>query len=222
MTVRTQEPHDPDDVRRKILDCALTLAASAGWTDSMLQQAAKKAAVPDGHDKLSFPKGVQDLIHFYSQEIDMRLLRALDGTDLDAMRVRERISFAVRTRIELLSPHKDVAKRIAAYLALPQNVILASQLIYGTCDAIWHGIGDRSTDINFYTKRATLAGVYSSTLLYWLGDESDGAQKSWDFLSRRIDNVMEFETIKARVRTTFDKLPSPWSVLGALRYGIKR
>lgn len=218
----TNGAHDPDDARRKILECALTLAVSAGWTETMLHRAAEEAGVPAGHDTLAFPKGVQDLIHFYSQELDKRMLRELDGANLDAMRVRERISFAVRTRIELLSPNKNVAKRIAAYLALPQNAFLASQLIYGTCDAIWHGIGDRSTDVNFYTKRATLAAVYSSTLLYWLGDDADDAQPSWDFLSRRIDNVMEFETVKARVRTALGKLPSPWSVLGALRYGIRR
>lgn len=35
-------------------------------------------------------------------------------------------------------------------------------------DDIWYWAGDRSTDFNWYTKRALLAGIYTSTgLLIW-------------------------------------------------------
>ena len=63
---------------------------------------------------------------------------------------------------------------------------------------MWYAAGDTSTDFNFYTKRATLAGVYSSTLLYWLNDRSPGSEATWGFLDRRIDDVMKIEKLKAR------------------------
>ena len=53
--------------------------------------------------------------------------------------------------------------------------------------------------MNWYTKRATLSGVYSSTLLFWLGDDSPDHEKTWEFLDRRIGNVMQFEKLKAQV-----------------------
>ena len=62
-------------------------------------------------------------------------------------------------------------------------------------------LGDTSTDFNFYTKRATLAGVYSSTLLYWLNDRSPGSEATWGFLDRRIDDVMKIEKLKSQVRS---------------------
>ncbi len=65
----------------------------------------------------------------------------------------------------------------------------------------WYAAGDTSTDFNFYTKRATLAGVYSSTLLYWLNDRSPGADQTWAFLDRRIDDVMKFEKLKSQVQS---------------------
>lgn len=218
----TEASLDLDRVRRQILEYALSAAPAQGWTETMLRQAARAAGVPAGHEKLAFPQGAQDLIHFYSQELDSELLRRLDGTDLDGMKVRDRIAFAVRARIELLEPDRAAAKRAAATLALPPNALLAAQLTYGTVDAIWHGIGDRSTDINFYSKRAILAAVYSSTLVFWFGDDSPDAQASWAFLSRRIENVMRFETVKARARKATENMPSPWRVLGALRYGVRR
>jgi ubiquinone biosynthesis protein COQ9 len=64
---------------------------------------------------------------------------------------------------------------------------------------IWTTLGDPSDDVNWYTKRAILSGVYSATLLYWLGDDSDGHRATWEFLARRIDNVMGFEKLKAQV-----------------------
>src|SRR5712671_1257964 len=68
-------------------------------------------------------------------------------------------------------------------------------------DAMWYAAGDTSTDFNFYTKRATLAGVYSSTLLYWLADRSPGSEATWGFLDRRIDDVMKIEKLKAQVKS---------------------
>lgn len=41
-------------------------------------------------------------------------------------------------------------------------------------DEIWHAAGDRSSDVDWYTKRAILAGVYSTTELYMLTDISPG------------------------------------------------
>jgi ubiquinone biosynthesis protein COQ9 len=61
-------------------------------------------------------------------------------------------------------------------------------------------LGDTSRDLNWYTKRATLSAVYSATVLYWLGDDSPGNQATWDFLDRRIEDVMRFEKAKASLR----------------------
>ena len=88
-------------------------------------------------------------------------------------------------------------------LSLPLNQPLAARLVWETADAIWDGLGDRSEDVNWYTKRATLSAVISSSVLYWLGDESEGRHDSRDFIGRRIDGVMQFEKFKAAAR----KLP---------------
>ena len=51
--------------------------------------------------------------------------------------------------------------------------------------------GDRATDYNYYTKRLLLAGVLSSTTLFWLNDRSEGHEATWAFLERRIDEVLK-------------------------------
>ena len=68
------------------------------------------------------------------------------------------------------------------------------------CIRDWYAAGDQSVDFNFYTKRATLAGVYSATVLFWLNDRSEGSAATWEFLDRRLDDVMKIEKLKSQIR----------------------
>ena len=91
-------------------------------------------------------------------------------------------------------------------------------MLNATVDTIWRACGDTSTDFNFYSKRIILAGVFSTTLLYWLSDESEDYADTWRFLDRRIKDVMKIEKTKASVQANCEKLPDLWGFLGRLRY----
>ena len=91
-------------------------------------------------------------------------------------------------------------RRGATLFALPVYAADGARALWETADTIWTALGDRSEDLNWYTKRATLSGVYSATLLYWLGDQSPEYAATWSFLDRRIEDVMRFETLKKQVR----------------------
>jgi ubiquinone biosynthesis protein COQ9 len=56
---------------------------------------------------------------------------------------------------------------------------------------MWRAAGDASTDFNFYTKRMLLAGVLKATILFWLDDATPGCAASWEFLDRRIGEVLK-------------------------------
>jgi ubiquinone biosynthesis protein COQ9 len=132
------------------------------------------------------------------------------------MKVRERITTAVLARLDALRPHKEAARRAAAFLSLPHNLPLATRLLYRTVDSMWRAVGDTSTDFNFYTKRAILAAVWSSTLVRWFNDSSEGESDTRSFLADRIENVMQFEVVKAKLREALARLPSPASILESL------
>jgi ubiquinone biosynthesis protein COQ9 len=89
-------------------------------------------------------------------------------------------------------------------------------LLYRTVDRMWRAAGDTSTDFNFYTKRAILAGVYSSTLLRWFTDDSEDEKPTFEFLDRRIEDVMRFEKFKADANEALSKLPSFSDVLSRM------
>jgi ubiquinone biosynthesis protein COQ9 len=110
-------------------------------------------------------------------------------------------------------PHREAIRRAVATLALPIHAALAARLLYRTVDAVWHAVGDRSTDYNFYTKRMLLAGVYSSTVLFWINDKSADCAETWAFLDRRIADVMQIPKAMARLNKIKDRLPDPMRIL---------
>ena len=113
--------------------------------------------------------------------------------------VREKIAAALWCRLAV-NPDRELVQKATQLFALPQHAGTGAQLVWGTCDAIWDMVGDTSDDVNWYTKRATLAGVYASTVLYWLGDDSPDYTKTRDFIDRRIANVMQIEKAKSALR----------------------
>ncbi|HWA50980.1 MAG TPA: COQ9 family protein, partial [Dongiaceae bacterium] len=118
---------------------------------------------------------------------------------------------------------REAIKSACSFLAMPQNAALALKLLYRTVDAMWYAAGDTATDFNFYTKRALLAGVYSSTVLYWLNDRSADCADTWAFLDRRIEEVMQVPKILGRISSLTDRLPNPFRVAQRMRpSGVRR
>ncbi len=193
---------DPDAASRdRLADAMASEAAFDGWSRRSLSAAGRQLGLPAGEADRLFPGGPAQVLAFLSERSDRRAVADLEKEGISALRISDRIKRAVRIRIERHAGQREAVRRGLALLALPFNAGLALKLLYRTVDALWYAAGDTSVDFNFYTKRATLAGVYSSTLLYWLNDRSPGSEATWDFLDRRIDDVMRIEKLKARARS---------------------
>ncbi len=206
MTTRKKKPHDDDTLRRAVIEAALVHAAFDGYTDLVLARAASECGLDKAATTRLFPDSAQSLVETYSLLADADMEKRLARLHLPAMKVRERIATAVKTRLGILKPNKEAARRAAAFLSLPPNLPLATKLLYCTVDSMWRAAGDTSTDFNFYTKRGILAGVYSTTLIRWLSDQSEDEHETADFLAARIENVMQFERLKAQVREGFSRI----------------
>jgi ubiquinone biosynthesis protein COQ9 len=182
---------DTEKLRGELLQASLAHVAFDGWSRTTLRAAARDLDVDPVLAFNAFPGGEAELIEAFSTWADHRMLDTLAERDLAAMKVRERIAAAVRARLERLEPHREAVRRGLAFMALPPNAAVGLKCLYRTVDAIWYAAGDRATDYNFYTKRLLLAGVYSSTLLYWLDDASESHVQTWAFLERRIAEVLK-------------------------------
>ncbi|HJR55284.1 MAG TPA: COQ9 family protein [Rhizomicrobium sp.] len=194
--------------RKAVLEAALPHAAFDGFTDRVLEDAGKAAGLAKGELARLFPDGPISLIECYSDAVDAEMRERLAAMDLPSMKIRARITEAVKTRLAILKRHKEAARRAAALLSLPMHATLAAKLMYRSVDAMWRAAGDTATDFNFYTKRGILAGVYGSTLVRWFADASADEAATNQFLAARIENVMQFETFKAKAKEALSNFPA--------------
>ncbi len=187
-----------EDTKQQLLDAILMHVPFDGWSEASFRAAVVDCDLDDGLARAICPRGAVDLALAYHTRGDQVMLDRIKSTDMSELKFREKVAAAVRFRLEAVED-KELVRRGMTLFSLPNHAADGAKAVWGTCDLIWDALGDTSDDVNWYTKRATLSGVYSSTLLFWLGDESPDHQNSWAFLDRRIENVMQFEKLKAQV-----------------------
>ncbi len=189
-----------DAIRTQVLDAALPDVPFDGWSEALFRRATAEAQVDPGHARLAFPRGALDLAAAFHRRGDAQMLARLDTPDFATLSMTAKITTAIRTRLEIAEPHEEAIRRATAMFALPHLAPEGARLTWETADRIWNAAGDNAEDYNWYTKRLTLSGVFSSTLLCWLGDTSPDKQETWAFLDRRIGDVMRIEKLKGRMR----------------------
>lgn len=192
-----EQENSMESAKSRVLAAALPHAAFDGWSQATLQAALADSAVAPALGLALFPRGGVDLAVAYHQAGDHAMREALVATDLSEIRYTARVALAIKLRLQ--AADRELVRRGTALFSLPQHAPEGARLIWATADAIWTTLGDSSTDVNWYTKRATLSAVYAATVLFWLGDESEDSAETWAFLDRRLENVMQFEKTKAAI-----------------------
>lgn len=190
-------PIDPK--KNELLDAILPHVAFDGWAKVAFDAAVAEVDIDPAHARTLCPRGAVELAVAYHQRGDEAMVAAVKAADMTDMRFRDKVAHAIRLRIAAIDD-KEAVRRGTSLFALPHMAADGAKLVWGTSDQIWEALGDTSRDVNWYTKRITLSGVYSSVVLYWLGDDSLDAQATDAFIDRRIDDVMQFEKFKASVR----------------------
>ena len=147
---------------------------------------------------LLFPGGAGDLIEAFIDLTDRRMEADAAAAPMEGLRVPARVRAVIALRLARNRPHKEAVRRAVAVFAWPGNAALATRCAGRTIDAIWHAAGDRAADFSWYTKRASLAGVYAATVLYWLRDDSEDDAATLAFLDRRLEAIGRIGRLRRR------------------------
>ena len=175
-----------------------------GWSIDALEQGAIDIGFEqkDTYDtrmkiyKDLFKKGSIDFIDIFSEMIDLEVKNNYEKLDPKPERVPEKVKTIILMRLSICQKYKEAIRSSIPITALPKNSKVSIRLLYRTCNSIWRIIGDKSTDFSFYTKRASLAAVYSATLLFWLNDTSRDNKDTSFFLDRRLNDISKIPKLK--------------------------
>jgi ubiquinone biosynthesis protein COQ9 len=213
-------PADPtlDEVRAALAPIIARNAGFDGWSDAAVHAAADEAGVDRDVAKLAFKDNAIDMIDAWIDSVDLELAHRLPAEKLAAMKIRDRITALLATRLEIMAPDRESLRRAMAIMAMPQNLVRSAKIGWRSADRMWRLAGDTASDFNHYTKRMTLSAVYASTLSVFVNDDSDNFADARAFLDRRIDNVMQFEKVKFQAKQRQEYVPSLSRFIGRLRY----
>lgn len=181
-----------------LLNAMLPHVIFEGWSEAALTEAGQDLGLTPARVAALAPRGAVGMAALSHRLGDQRMVKASAEMDFSGVPFRARVAKAVRLRLE--GEDREIIRRGTTLFTMPHHAAEGTKLLWGTADAIWTALGDGSDDVNWYTKRMTLAGVYSATVLYWLGDSSEDAAETWAFLDRRIEDVMRIEKAKAKLR----------------------
>jgi ubiquinone biosynthesis protein COQ9 len=199
--------------RDAAIQAMLPSVAFDGWTLRSLRAGLTAAGQSPDEADLLFPLGTVDMIETFCDLADRRMEAA--AASLPEMKPSARVRAVIVLRLEQSRPYKEAVRRALAVLALPQNARAAAQATTRTIDAIWHAAGDRSADFSWYTKRAALTAIYTTTLLYWLRDTSEDDAPTLAFLDRMLAAHARFRRLTGRAEGLLARLPMPpWPRVG--------
>ncbi|WP_164118349.1 COQ9 family protein [Sphingorhabdus sp. Alg239-R122] len=216
----TALPDEPtlDEIRAFLAPHIAEEAVFDGWGEEALENAAGAHGVDTDVARLAYSGGAVDMVDAWISNIDVRMIEAYPQEKLADMKIRERIRVLVEFRLDAVTGTKEALRSATAIMANPRNAMRTAKTSWRSADLMWRLAGDTATDYNHYTKRTILSGVYSSTVMVFLGDESDDHIETKEFLSRRLDNVMQFEKVKYQFLKNSKNRPSLTRFLGRLRY----
>lgn len=155
------------------------------------------------NDFCKFQNGIYSALEYIAEDLNSFMEDELRNLNLEDIKVRERVRLAIQiclSNYAKLPNYREFLKNILSFSILPKNTYFSSKLLYRTVSTIWYSIHDQSTDFNYYTKRALLAGVYISTMLFFINDYSENFTDTLSFLDKRINNVTTLQKFKIRLK----------------------
>ncbi len=209
-------------------DAALARVSTNGWNISSLKAAADDVGLDYLVAQAYWPLGVVSLLQRVEQAWQDQFAELASALDLTGMGTTARVRTLVLARLEMLAPqYRLLQQLVQAAARQPRLAWQMQQGVWQASSQLWYLAGDRATDHNWYSKRALLAAVYSSTMMYWLrqdgqqGQEGDAAGQGEGqagnqggagvtaaveaYLDRRLAEVRNIPKMQEKILTPFTK-----------------
>jgi ubiquinone biosynthesis protein COQ9 len=198
-------PHEAAEreaqVRRQLAPFLAKEASVHGWSMSAVLRAAETVKIDADLAARAFAEGPRVMLRAWFDHVDAEVAAKLPAKTLATLKIRQRITQLIEARLEVLEPNREALRSALELLARPSMLRERGARLWSAADHVWRLAGDTSTDYNHYTKRGLVSAIYAATLRVFIDDTAPNFSKTRAFLSRRVDNVMQIEKLKMKLRT---------------------
>uniref|UniRef100_A0A3P9KW39 Ubiquinone biosynthesis protein n=1 Tax=Oryzias latipes TaxID=8090 RepID=A0A3P9KW39_ORYLA len=203
-----EEYESEEQLQARILTAALEFVPLHGWSMEAIAAGAESLGLSSASTGM-FINGSGELVLHFIADCNTKLTEILAEQhnqvqlgQAEKKKTSEFLRDAVETRLRMYIPYIESWPQAMSILLLPHNIPDSLKHLSNLVDDIWYYAGDRSTDMNWYTKRAVLTGIYNTTELVMVQDSSPDFQDTWAFLDNRIQDVVDMATTAKQVQST--------------------
>lgn len=197
-----------EQLQARILTAALEFVPAYGWSAEAIAAGAETLGLSSASSGM-FQNGAGDLVLHFVAQCNSQMTKILEEqqkqVQLGQAEAKETSVFlrdAVETRLRMYIPYMDTWAQAMSILLLPHNIPDSLKQLSTLVDDIWYYAGDRSTDVNWYTKRAALTGIFNTTELVMLQDSSPDFQDTWTFLDNRVQDAVNMAATAKQVQSS--------------------
>jgi ubiquinone biosynthesis protein COQ9 len=205
---------DSTENKQRILTEALIIAHNQGFSQETLLLACNNIRIDTKYLDLIFPNGIEDLLKFM-QEQQMLTLNKIANENLlfHNLKISEKISFLLEQYFSFQINQPIIVKNIWQYFSKNLNLnkqninkkILLISILSNIADSFWKIIKDQSTDLNYYSKRATLCLIIIKIAKVFAGETSNTDNTKKEII-KQISNIVLFAKYKYRTRQQINNI----------------
>lgn len=187
-----QKLNDLTDVKLQILKAGLDFVPEHGWSKQSIALGAQSLGLSSSSHTLIEDGGV-DLVHYFNILCNEKLesyLKEQYSENKTKIDIQNYIEDALENRLRMIIPFVSKWPEAMALMISPLQVPTDSKNLLDLVDIIWSLSGDTSLSLTWYSKRLSLAAVYRMCELSLVQDKSSEYIDTFDFLHRRVENIM--------------------------------
>eukprot|EP01024_Parvocaulis_polyphysoides_P042961 TRINITY_DN3921_c2_g1_i1.p2 TRINITY_DN3921_c2_g1~~TRINITY_DN3921_c2_g1_i1.p2 ORF type:complete len:236 (+),score=26.08 TRINITY_DN3921_c2_g1_i1:133-840(+) len=185
---------DYQSVKQSLMEKALESVPQQGWSQTSLQEAARQLGYSP-----AIAGGIEDaeLVWHFMSGCNEKLRNKFESLlqELGNSSVKEKVKRGLIERLMMNGPYINTLPQAYSIVCAPHRLQKTMQIQHQMIDDIWHFAGDKSTDLRWYGKRMTLAGIYAATELYMLTDFSPDFEDTKKALDRRLEEIQELASM---------------------------
>jgi ubiquinone biosynthesis protein COQ9 len=190
-------------LRKQLFDEIIKNVPFDGWSKEALRNASAALSLEPDYAEHLFADGIIEVVQMLITELDKEMLTRYHAKDRSEFGITKKVKEALKIRFQIMAERKLLFHQTIMYLTLPWNTPKAIKFAWNTADLIWHDVvGDNSLDFNYYSKRSLLSGVYAASLLYFISDNSIKHEDTFDFIDRKINDVVSLGRNLSKLKQT--------------------
>lgn len=175
------------DIRQRIAESALALAAEQGWDYTTLRDIALRSDIKVA-DLYDIIEDKNDVLVLLGRIIDKRVLVEL-SIDEDAT-PRERLFDLLMDRYEVLNDYREgIIAILESFKYDPKQIIISMPHLCRSMSWMLGSAGIETSGIKGAIKVAGLSGIYLKVLCTWKDDESVDLAKTMAALDKALERA---------------------------------